>query len=161
MVKIHINIKKFWLTLGAIFTIASVALGYFLNFAPLPKFLSDVAAFEAVVIAIAVPLSLEIVSRISERYHSGIVTNRFVQEIEIKLLPAFLLANIIVAVSLRFFVNNVPTSLIWKILAWFVFFGFLFIGLVLFRFFILLKRYTADIEYIEKTLFDDAEKLLK
>ncbi len=37
------------------------------NFTPTPNFLSDIAAFEAVVIGLAIPLSFEIISRMSER----------------------------------------------------------------------------------------------
>ena len=131
------------------------------NFTPAPNFLSEIAAFEAVVIALAVPLSFEIVSRISERYQSEVISKRFIQEWEIKWLPRFLIANIILAVTLRFLVHSEPTSAIWKILAWITFGGFLFIAIILLKFFAKLKCYMADTESVLNKLYDEAEKLLK
>jgi len=134
---------------------------HFLNFTPAPNFLADVAAFEAVVIALAIPLSFEIVSRISERYQSEVISKRFIHEWEIKWLPRFLIANIILAVTLRFFVDSEPTSTIWKIFAWITFGGFLFIAIILLKFFAKLKWYMTDTEFVLNKLYDEAEKLLK
>lgn len=141
----------------------SICIKFFTNHipTPTPDFLSDVAAFEAAVIALAIPLSLEMVSRISERYQSEVITKKFLQEWENKWLPILLIANIIVAVSLRFFVDDKPTSDIWKILSWLTFAGFLFITVVLIKFFILLKKYITDMEFILKELLNEAEELLK
>lgn len=137
------------------------ALSPLFNFTPAPDFLSEVAAFEAVIIALAVPLSFEIVSRISERYQSEVISKRFVQEWEIKWLPIFLIGNIILAVTLRFLVHSEPTSVIWKIFAWITFGVFLFIAIILLRFFAKLKCYMTDTEYVLNKLYDEAEKLLK
>ena len=128
---------------------------------PKPDFLSDVAAFEAAVIALAIPLSLDMVSRISERYQSEVITKRFLQEWSIKWLPRLLIINIIIAVSLRFFVDDNPTSAIWKILSWGTFSLFLFIIAVLIKFLYLLKKYLTDMEFVLTELFYEAEKLLK
>lgn len=83
------------------------------------------------------------------------------REWEIKWLPIFLIANIIIAVVLRFFVNDNPISGLWKILAWLTFAGFLIVAGALFKFFVLLKKYMTDMEFILRELFDEAEKLLK
>lgn len=132
------------------------------SFTPAPQFLSDVATFEAVVIALAIPLSFEIVSRISERYQSEVITKKFIQNWEIRWLPIFLIANIILAIALRFFANDNPMWVVWKILAWVTFIGFLFIAVIfLFRFLPKLKRYMTDPEFILNEFFDEAEKLFK
>jgi len=133
-----------------------------INFTPTPDFLSDVATFEAVVIGLAIPLSFEIVSRISERYQSEVITKKFIQNWEIKWLPVFLIANIVMAIALRFFVHDNLVWIMWKILAWITFIGFLFIaGIFLFKFLPKLKRYMTDTNFILNEFFNEAEKLLK
>lgn len=134
---------------------------FYTNHIPTPAFLSDVAAFEATIIALAIPLSLEMVSRISERYQSEVITKRFLREWENKWLPILLIANIIVAVSLRFFVDDKPISEIWKILSWTTFAGFLLVTVVLIKFFILLTKYITDTEFIIRELFYEAENLFR
>lgn len=135
---------------------------FFSNFSPTPDFLSDIAAFEAVVIALAIPLSFEIVSRISERYQSEVISRKFIQNWSIKLLPIFLIFNMIFSISLRFFINSNTTSIIWKLLAWITFAGFLIIAVIfLFGFIPKLKRYMTDSDYVLEELFNEAEKSLK
>lgn len=123
------------------------------------NFLSDVIAFEAAVVAIAIPLSLEIISRISERYQSQVLTKKFNQELEVRVLPLILTATIIIAVSLKFFGDS--TSGIWKVLAWLVFVGFLSTSVMLFIFSIKLRRYITNTEFSLGKLFGDAEKIFK
>lgn len=132
-----------------------------LNFVPRPNFLSDVATFEAVVISIAIPLSFEIISRISGRYESDILTKRFAQEWVVKQLPIYLIIDIILAITLRFFVNDSPSCVLWKLLAWLAFLGFLLVAVVLFQFLWLTKHYMTEIEFVLNRLFDEAEKSLK
>lgn len=131
-------------------------------FNPSPTFLSNIAAIEAVIIAIAIPLSLEIVSKISERYQSEIISKKFFQSCTVALLLKLLVLNIIVAVSLIFFVAENPSSVLWKNLAWITFFLFLFI--VLFFTFVFIPRvmrYMRDTKFILKELFNDTEKFFK
>jgi hypothetical protein len=90
-------------------------------FNPDPTFLSNIAAIEAVIIAIAIPLSLEIVSKISERYQSEIISKKFFQSCTVTLLPKLLVLNIIVAVSLIFFkscMDNIFSFLIYSIIVY-------------------------------------------
>jgi len=131
-------------------------------FNPSPTFLSNIAAIEAVIIAIAIPLSLEIVSKISERYQSEIISKKFFQSCTVTLLPTLLVLNIIVAVSLIFFVKESPSSMLWKNLAWITFFLFLFIVLFFtFAFIPRVMRYMRDTKFILKELFNDTEKFFK
>lgn len=132
------------------------------EFNPDPTFLSNIAAIEAVIIAIAIPLSLEIVSRISERYQSEIISKKFFQSWTITLLPKFLVLNIILAVTLIFFVKDSPSSEWWKNFAWITFLFFL--SIVLFFAFVFIPRvmrYMRDTKFILKELFDDTEKFFK
>lgn len=131
------------------------------SFTPKPDFLSDVAAFEAVIIGLAVPLSLEIVSRISERYQSEVISKQFIQEWEIKWLPKFLIINIILAIVLRFFVTSEQSSINWKILAWMTLIIFIVIAIIFVKFIKKLENYITDTEFILERLYDDAEELFK
>jgi hypothetical protein len=140
----------------------SEILKFIIHFIPNQNFLSDIAAFEAVVIGLAMPLSFDIVSRISERYQSEVITKKFLQNWEINLLPVLLIISIISAISLRFFVPDDPVGTIWKIIAWTTFAVFLFIaGIFLFKFLPKLKHYMIDTEFILKNLFNEAKELLK
>jgi len=131
-------------------------------FNPSPTFLSNIAAIDAVIIAIAIPLSLEIVSKISERYQSEIISKKFFQSYTVTLLPKLLVLNIIVAISLTFFIKENPSFMLWKSLAWITFILFLFI--VLFFTFVFIPRvmrYMRDTKFILKELFNDTEKFFK
>ncbi len=131
------------------------------NFTPDPNFLSDVAAFEAVLIGLTVPLALDIVSRISERYQSEVISKQFIQEWEIKWLPRFLMFNIIIAIVLRFLVNGEQSSIIWKIAAWITLVIFIAIAIIFTKFIKKLENYITDTEFVLQRLYDEAEKLFK
>jgi hypothetical protein len=132
------------------------------DFTPNPTFLSDIAAFEAVVIAIAIPLSFEIVSRISERYESEVISRRFLDHWSIKWLPIFLIGNIIIAVVLRFFAGGDPKTSLWKVMAWTTLIAFLIIAVIILSGFIpTLRRYMREIDFVLEDLFDEAETLLE
>ena len=100
---------------------------------PNPNFLSDVAAFEAAIIAFLVPLSIEIISKISERYNSDVITRSFENNWANKILPPFLLINIVAAIVLRFLVQDDINSLTWKISAWIVLLVFICIAFAIWR----------------------------
>lgn len=144
-----------------IMDITKICLALLVKFNPDPKFLSDVAAVEAVIIAIAIPFSFEIVSRISERYQSEVISNLFAQSWTVIWLPKLLVINIVLAVGIRFLVNSNPSSVIWKFSAWIVFMCFLFIGAILFSFVRRLRYYMIDTKFISEELFDEVEKFFK
>jgi Na+-transporting NADH:ubiquinone oxidoreductase subunit NqrB len=125
------------------------------------NFLSDVIAFEAAVVAIAIPLSFEIISRISERYQSQVITKKFNQEWEIKALPFIFIINIILAVGLNFFFSDHPTSSLWKFAAWLVLILFLLASIIFCIFIPKLHRYITNTEFLLHNIFVDAEKLFK
>lgn len=131
------------------------------SFTPEPSFLSDIAAFEAVIIGLAIPLSIEIVSRISERYQSEVISKQFIQEWEIKWLPKFLMVNIVLAIVLRFFEQDGQASTMWKISAWIILVLFLVIAIIFIKFIKKLENYMTNTDFILERLYGEAEKLLK
>jgi len=142
--------------------VALNVIAFLSDFTPNPTFLSDIAAFEAVVIAIAIPLSFEIVSRISERYESEVISRRFLDHWSIKWLPFLLIVNIIIAVVLRFFASGDPKTSLWKVVAWTTLIAFLIMaGILSLGFIPTLRRYMRGIDFILEDLFDEAETLFE
>ena len=131
------------------------------NISPNPTFLSDVAAFEAVFIAFLVPLSIDIISKISERYNSEVIIRTFENRRENKILPPFLLINTIIAIVLRFFVESGVDSLSWKITAWVILLVFIFIAFAIWRVIIRIKTFISDTKTIVNQLYRDVEESLK
>ncbi len=144
----------------AIFSWIESCLNWIISISPNTGFLSDIVAFQAAIIAIAIPLSLEIISRISERYQSGVITKKFSQESEIKLLPILLTIDIVAAIILKFFIPADSISGYGKILAWITFIIFIFTIYILYKFFATLRRYITDTNFLLDELFNDMGELL-
>ncbi len=128
---------------------------------PNPAFLSSVAAFEAVVIAFLVPLSIEITSRISERYKSDVITRSFNNNWQNRCLPPFLLINIVAAVILRFFVQDDTDSTAWKIAACTILIFFMYIAFIICRTIKRLTNFMSDPKFVIDQLYKEAEKSIK
>ena len=133
----------------------------FSSFTPRTEFLSDVVAFQGAVIAIAYPLSLEIVSRISERYSSNVITRKFLSEWSVRLLPYLLIANVIIAVSLKFFYTGSLSLLLPKTLAWLAISLFLLSTILLIAFFKTIRNYATNSQYLINQLVTDMKELIK
>ncbi|PIR88863.1 MAG: hypothetical protein COU07_04140 [Candidatus Harrisonbacteria bacterium CG10_big_fil_rev_8_21_14_0_10_40_38] len=136
-------------------------LSWFGRITPNPTFLSDVAAFEAAIIAFLVPLSIEIISKISERYNSDVITRSFNNTWENKILPPFLLINIVAAILLRFFVQDDINSVVWKILAWIVLLVFIYIAFAIWRIINRIKTFMSDTKSVISQLYEDVEKSIE
>lgn len=136
-------------------------LSWFGQITPNPTFLSDVAAFEAVIIAFLVPLSIEIISKISERYNSDVIIRSFDNTWENKILPPFLLINIVAAIVLRFFIQDDIDSVIWKIFAWIVLFVFIYIAFAVWRVINRIKTFMSDTKSVINQLYEDIEKSIE
>ncbi len=119
---------------------------------------SDIIAFEAVVIAIAIPLSFDIVSRISERYQSEVIANHFSQYWEIKILPWVLISNIVFSISVKFVLKDTMSQNISSAINWIVFLWFLGGIFVLWRFVNRLKQYVINPHFVLEELLDEAEE---
>ena len=124
------------------------------------KVLSDISAFEAIVISIAIPLSFVIVSRISERYKSGVISKRFMKEWEILVLPFLLIFNIILSIGISFFSKTISPN-VFKLLALISFVGFISGVIILILFFFKVKKYMLDPNFILKRLLDDLNGILE
>jgi len=131
------------------------------RYTPKPDFLSDIAAFEALVIAIAIPLSFEMISRTSDRYNSDIIISNFLKRCKIKVIPIIIIILIIITIITRFLVNDSPLSLLWKIFAWIALIGFIVIAVLFLIFTSIFYKYLTNIELVLDELFEDAEKLLE
>ncbi|MBD2570685.1 hypothetical protein [Anabaena lutea] len=140
---------------SSIFSWIQSCLNWIISISPNTGFLSDIVAFQGAIIAIAIPLSLEIISRISERYQSGVITKKFSQESEIKLLPILLTIDIIAAIFIKFFTPADSISGYWKIIAWITFIVFIFTIYILYKFFATLRRYITDTNFLLDELFND------
>ncbi len=66
----------------------------FYNFVPDPSFLSDIAAFEGVLIGVATPIALQVVSRTADRYNDNEIARIFTDEILYRCQYFLLLPNI-------------------------------------------------------------------
>lgn len=130
-------------------------------FTPDVAFLSDVIAFQGAVIAIAYPLSLEIISRISERYSSNVITRKFSNEWSVKILPYLLIANVIIAVLLKFFYTGGLSLLLPKALAWLTITIFLLSTILLIIFFNTIRDYATNSKYLIDQLLIDMKELIK
>jgi len=155
----QINLKTF--DISSIFRDELVTLASsFYNFVPDPSFLSDIAAFEAVIIGLAIPLSRDIISRISERYHSDVISNRFDREWEVMWLPNLLVINIILAIILRFFWPENSSSIILVIFAWAIIVSFIILAYIFMRFTRKLKKY-LNTDIILEELYEESKKYFK
>jgi hypothetical protein len=128
---------------------------------PNPTFLSDVAAFEAAIIAFLVPLSIEIISKISQRYDSDVIIRSFTNNWKNKILPPFLLLNIVAAIALRFFVQEGSNSIILTVGSWVILLALIFIAFVIWRVIIDIKRIMSDTRSVLNELYGDIKKTLE
>ena len=136
-------------------------LNFFINNIPNKIFLSDIAAVEAILIGIFIPVSINIVFGISQRYKSDIIVKKFLQSRLVIILPVFTIINIIIAVFFRFYDFNIANQMIWQVVAW-VLFVFFFISMVILGcFFKLVRSYIYGSEYLIRKFFNEAEKEIK
>lgn len=136
-------------------------LSWFGENTPNPVFLSDIAAFEAAIIAFLVPLSIEIISKISQRYDSDVTIRSFTDNWKNKILPPFLLLNIIAAIALRFFIQGDSDSIILSIGSWLMLPALLFVAFVIWRVILDITRMMSDTRSVLDELYNDVKKTLE
>ena len=134
---------------------------HFLSRPPAVDFLSEVIAFEIAIVAFLIPLSLEMIARISDRYGSSVVTALFDQEITNKLLLPALLVNLFLVVGLRFLAPNPPSSTLWFVCAWLSLVGFLALSVLVYLYFLTLKSYISSPRNLLTKLFKKANDAIK
>ena len=140
---------------------ALIILDWLTTFSPSLGFLSDIVAYQAAIVAIAIPVSLEIVSRISERYQSGVITKEFNKQWQVRVLPSLAITDGLFAVVLKFFISSDPIIGYWKFLVWLVFLAFIGTNVILLSFFKTLKEYTTDTKFLLNRLFNETTRTLQ
>lgn len=136
-------------------------MNWLLHFNPNVDFLSDIATFGGVIISLAIPISLNMVTRISERFKSEIISNKVIKHWDFYFLLILVLVNIIFSVCLRFLITSNINSLIWIILQWFLLFIFVLLISIFVKFFIRILKIISNPNYILNLLYEDAEKIFK
>ena len=123
---------------------------------PDASFLSDVAAFEAVLIGVSIPISLQVVTWTAERYKDLEISKIFIKEILYKLQYFLFLSNILIAITFKFAKINNKVAL-WVLLFW------LFLNVAIFlRFIKRVEQYSADTEnYLLMRLKKNVQNILQ
>jgi hypothetical protein len=132
----------------------------FNSFSPSVGFASDVMAYQAAIIAIAIPVSLVIISQISERYQSGVITKEFNRQWQLRALLVLVVIDVLLVVIFKFFVGEKVDNLGWKLVAWLILLIFIATNIVLFAFFNTLRQYTTKTQFLLDRLFDDVQQAL-
>jgi len=124
-------------------------------------FLSDIAAFEGVVIGILLPLGWDAISRSAEKY-GDIITARFREHLPGRLLLPSFVFHIILTIATRLISTDSnlasPGSKVWGLFlfGWFIANTFLFIAYLQ-----LLHTYTFNIKEVVDRLFADAHDSIR
>jgi hypothetical protein len=112
------------------------------NIVPSKEFLSDVAALEGVLIGVAIPISLQVVTWTADRYKDHEIAKFFTDERLYRWQYFLLLPNIAIAILLRFLniSNLVPLAIIffWLIINIYIFYKFIR----------LVERYATDTDQL-------------
>ena len=108
------------------------------NFNLSSDFLSDVATFEGVLIGVAIPVSLQIVTWTADRYKDNEIAKIFTNEVLYKAQYFLFLPNIILAIFLRFI--GVSDSFI----LWFIFLWLIFNIIIFYKFIRLVEAYATE-----------------
>jgi len=153
--------SKFFLMFSSLFSIIRV---------PNPVFLSEFTTFSVAILVFLIPLSIEIVSKISERYQSNVITNLLKVSLWGTFLPIVLLANVVLAIIFRAFINDKIVEqefnftweqTIWKIVSLAMLISFIYI---VFKIYFVIKHiysFMSDEENVINQLYQDAEKTLE
>lgn len=117
-------------------------------------FISDILAFQTAILVLLIPLSFDVISRISERYKSDVIIKHFQKEIIFRTLIFLLFMNIFFSLFLKFFfIENFYLVFCALLLA---IASTVYIGL----FFWLIMKYTTSIEYVKGKLLNEAQEIL-
>ena len=113
-------------------------INFIINLEPTPDFLSDIAAFEGILIGVSIPISLQVVTWVVDRYSDQEIAQFFIKEPLYRSQYLLFLPSIIIAILLRFL--NISNSLIlWLIFFWLVINIFIF-----YKFIRLVEQYATN-----------------
>jgi hypothetical protein len=131
------------------------------SFNPNIKFLGDIAVIEATFIALLIPLSIQIISKLSERYTSYIITDKFESNWEYRILPKLILINIGVVIILKFYLFDDVDTLFWRIISWILLLQFIFIAYLIYRILYFVSKFLKNPYFVMNQLYKDIEKAIK
>lgn len=121
----------------------------------LSEFLTDVLTYQTAILVLLIPLSFDVVSRISDRYRSEVIIKRFQSEWAFQSLIGVLVFNVFYILVLRFLsVENFWWNSIAMLLT-------VVSMLLMGKFFLLIFQYTSGTSFIKEKLINDAKQLLK
>lgn len=85
-----------------VFVFSNNLINYLLKWDHNTEFLSDAVAFEGLIIGLSIPISLQVVSWIADKYEDPEISKVFIKETLYKLQFFLILPNIAIAILLRF-----------------------------------------------------------
>lgn len=126
-----------------------------------PSFLSDVTAFNVAIFALWIPLTIEIITRISDRYKSEVIVTAFERKPINRYLVKILMLNLILAVGLRFSITGNTLTITEEMTSWVVMVLFLVSCGMLLKSISILKTFAYKTDYVLQELIDDVKKIFK
>lgn len=117
-------------------------LAFLASIAPSNEFLSDVAALEGVLIGVAIPISLQVVTWTADRYKDHEIAKFFTDEPLYRWQYRLLLSNIGIAIFLRF-LNTSNFLLLAIVFLWLIINIYIF-----YRFIRLVERYATETDQL-------------
>jgi hypothetical protein len=125
-----------------------------------PAILSDIIAFDIGVLLFWIPLSINIISRISDRYNSEVIVGVFERRWENRWLPKLLTASLTIAVPLKFMMTDVIYTFE-NIFMWIVLILFLITLFIVYASIKTVTDYSCRTDDILKGLINDAQKIFQ
>lgn len=126
------------------------------------NFISEIVAFEVGVLAILIPVSLDIVTRVADRYKSDLIAKKILKRFEFKGLPYLLLTSILTTVFFELRKYNSDNSGLLEFCHLFLIIS-LFIASIIYtwRLVMLVRKYTGTTsETLLDELFRHAEQII-
>lgn len=111
------------------------------------EFLSDVAAFEGIIIGLSIPISLHVVSWIADRYEDHEISQFFIKEPLYKWQFYLILPNIAISILFRFLDVDEP------ILLTLIYFWLLINIIVFYKFIKLVEQYATNTDKVLIKIF--------
>ena len=126
-----------------------------------PDFIIAIITFEVGTIAVAIPLSLDILSRLSERYKSDVLIKIFKGDISTNNYVIIVVSKIVLGVILIFSSNPEKIPFLWNCLAWIFGIFFIWVAFCFAKILIKITLYISDSDFITEVLFKNAEESIK
>lgn len=119
-----------------------------------------ITTFEIAIIAFLIPLSIDIISKISDRYNSNVIIRSYENYWLNKFLPVILIFHICSTVFLSILLEY-KDKFLWKCFAWTIILTFFFICLSVLKIVRRIKKYISNSESIVENLTREAKDVLK